>query len=74
MALVDAGPGTWKAAKDKAFRGLEPGLGPNHAGLCEKAGVPNENTGKVGVFCWDYTNGDLYITTDGAGTWVKCNA
>lgn len=28
----------------------------------------------IGTLGWDVTNGDGYISTDGAGTWVKINA
>tara|TARA_R100001443_G_scaffold70280_1_gene78634 strand:+ start:659 stop:883 length:225 start_codon:yes stop_codon:yes gene_type:complete len=35
-------------------------------------GTPDHTTGQKGDLCIDTTNGKLYITTDGAGTWAEC--
>lgn len=38
-------------------------------------GSPNTSvTAPIGTLCWDYTNSDSYINTDGSTTWVKINA
>lgn len=35
-----------------------------------KAGAPTE-AGKLLELCWDSTNSDVYINTDGGTTWAK---
>ena len=35
-----------------------------------KAGVPS-TTGVLGELCYDSTNDDVYINTDGSTTWTK---
>ncbi len=38
----------------------------------EYDGSPNGAlTGEILGLCWDYTNSDLYINTDGGTTWVR---
>jgi len=65
---------TWDTIVDKAF--------PNNRGIAK--GTPNciiytatpnaAVTAKVGTLCWDKTNEDAYINTDGSTAWTKINA
>ena len=65
---------TWSTIVHKAFydnQGVERG-NPN---CIENDGSPNGSvTAKLGTLCWDYTNSDAYINTDGSTTWVQINA
>ena len=64
--------GVWRAIVNKAFQ-FNKGIMHGNPNIIVSAGVPNTNEA-LGTLCWDVTNSDAYIATDGAGTWVKINA
>lgn len=44
----------------------------NHMQVCEYSATPNAAvTGRLFELCYDYTNDDVYINTDGATAWTK---
>ena len=54
---------------DKAFAGRK----NIFANVIEVAATPTASK-PIGTLAWDSTNGNAYIATDAAGTWVKINA
>lgn len=65
----------WGNIVKKAFPG-NPKIKIGHPDIYIKTttGAPTASTGKVGTLCWNSFDLEAYITTDGAGTWVKINA
>lgn len=62
----------WGALVKKAFQHNK-GILHGNPNLIVTDGVPDDSL-PLGTLCWDVTNSDGYIATDGAGTWVKINA
>jgi hypothetical protein len=64
----------WGAVVNKAFQ-FNQGILRGKPNVIEYTATPNGViTAKLGTLCWDVTNSDAYINTDGITTWVKINA
>jgi len=72
MVASVGGNKAWKQIVNKAFPNNQ-GIKIGNPDTRISAGVPNA-AAKIGTLCWDKTNGDAYICTVAAGTWVKINA
>ena len=60
----------YRAVRLKVFGGHRKGLRFLERGT----GAPTHNAKHIGIKYRNMTNGDVYIATDTAGTWVKENA
>ena len=58
----------------KAFAGKHGVLGTGAEVILKATTGAPSTANKVGVFCWNSFDGDAYICTVAAGTWVKINA
>jgi len=61
------------AIEVKAFAGRRGALGKVPIIKKTTTGAPS-SANKVGTLCWNTFDGDAYICTVAAGTWVKINA
>jgi len=69
-----SGPTAWAAIVNKAFSGNKKIKGGRPKVVVYSATPNAVITAPVGTLCWDITNSNAYINTDGATAWIVINA
>ena len=65
---------TWNTIVKKAFQNNQ-GIRHGNPNCLIYTATPNAAvTAPIGTLCWDETNEDAYINTDGATAWTVLNA
>jgi hypothetical protein len=67
---------SWGAVVNKAFQ-FNQGILRGKPNVLTSTATPHGDaafTAKLGTLCWDVSNGNAYINTNGATNWTKINA
>lgn len=65
---------TWDKIIEKAFTGNQR-IRIGHPNCIVYTATPNAAvTAPKGTFCWDKTNSNVYVNTDGATAWTQIDA
>ncbi len=65
---------SWGAIVNKAFQ-FNQGILRGKPNVITSTATPNaDKTATIGTLCWDVTNSNAYINTDGSTAWTQINA